>query len=74
MVFQMVQNNLWSVYPPEPASEEEQALEDRQKEALQLKKAQEKVLPACPHISSHTIKPTVCKHSLCQCFPLVKPP
>lgn len=40
----MVVDNLWKLYPPEPASEEEQALENKQKEAADLEKAQEKVL------------------------------
>lgn len=55
MVFQMVSDNLWKVCEPEPASQEEQALEARQKEALQLEKEREKVWSACSH-----------KHSCCQ--------
>lgn len=39
----MVVDNLWKLYPPEPASEEEQALENKQKEAADLEKAREKV-------------------------------
>ena len=44
-VLQTIKDNLWSVYEPEPASEEEMALEAKQKEAVQLEKAREKVLP-----------------------------
>lgn len=47
MVFQMVSDNLWKLSEPEPASQEEQALEARQKEALQLEKDREKVFLAC---------------------------
>lgn len=46
MVFQTVKDNLWKLYPPEPASEEEQALEAKEKEAQQLEKDREKVLSA----------------------------
>ena len=42
--FQMVVDNLWKLYPPEPASEEEQALESKQKQAADLEKARDKVL------------------------------
>ena len=52
MVLQTVVDNLWKLYPPEPASEEEQALEAKQKEALQLEKDREKVLSACSHMHS----------------------
>lgn len=43
VVSQMIQDNLWSLYPPAPATEEELALELRQKEMQQLEKAREKV-------------------------------
>ena len=57
MVFQTVLENLWKLYPPEPASEEEQALEAKQKEALQLEKEREKVLSLPVH--NHACKPIV---------------
>ena len=39
----MVKQNLWSEYAPEPASEEELALEAKQKAAVLVEKAREKV-------------------------------
>ena len=49
----MIKNNLWNEYPPEPASEEELDLENKQKQAMQLEKAREKV---CSAIYPHTAK------------------
>lgn len=57
MVIQTVSENLWKLYQPEPASEEEQALEAKQKEALQLEKEREKVFALPAQIYNHAYNP-----------------